>query len=302
MLEFAASGQPMSDQVKIRRWAGPARLVAAAGLILLSPIAGGASSTPVQPLDSQMVAIPAGPFIMGNSGEDLPEALPRHQVTLSAYSIDAHEVTNVEYRACESAGACTAPTSISSNTRSNYHTNAAFDAYPVINVSWAQASAYCVWAGKRLPTEAEWEKAARGGCEVVAPASCGAEDARSFPWGEAAASCTLANFRPYPAPYCVSGGDTDAIGTHPSGDSPYGVHDMAGNVAEWVADWYNSYTYSRCSGTCTDPPGAPTGTERVARGGSWADSAGYLLRVGVRSLDTPTIQSNQLGFRCAKTP
>jgi len=249
-----------------------------------------------------MVSIPAGPFIMGNSAEDLPEALPRHQVTLSAYSIDAHEVTNAEYRACEAAGACTAPSSLASNTRPNYHTSPAYDAYPVIYVTWAQASAYCAWDGKRLPTEAEWEKAARGGCEIVAPASCGPEDARTFPWGETPASCTLANYQPYPAPFCVTGGDTDAVGSRPGGDSPYGVHDMSGNVAEWVSDWYNSNTYSRCSGPCTDPPGAPTGSERVVRGGSWDDGAGFLLRVGRRSLDTPTLQFNQVGFRCAKAP
>ncbi len=211
----------MSDNPKIRTWAGRRTLAVVAGLVLVPSPSIGASSSPVQPLDTPMIAIPAGPFIMGNTSEELPEALPRHQVTLAAYSIDAHEVTNVEYRACESAGACTAPSSLSSNTRSSYHTNAAYDAYPVIYVSWAQASAYCTWAGKRLPSEAEWEKAARGGCKIVAPATCGPEDVRTFPWGETPASCTLANYQPFPAPFCVTGGDTDAVGSRPGGDSPY---------------------------------------------------------------------------------
>jgi formylglycine-generating enzyme required for sulfatase activity len=290
----------MGDTSKIGRWARRRTVAVVAGLVVLPSLSEGARSSTGQPLDSPMVLIPAGPFIMGNAADDLPEALPRHQVTLSAYSIDAHEVTNAEYRACESAGACTAPSSLSSSTRPSYHTNPAFDTYPVINVTWAQASTYCVWAGKRLPTEAEWEKAARGGCEVVAPSSCGPEDVRTYPWGEAPASCTLANYQPFPAPYCVTGGDTDAVGSRPGGDSPYGVHDMAGNVAEWVADWYNSNTYSRCSGTCTDPPGAPVGTERVIRGGSWGEAAGFLLRVGVRSLGTPARQFDKVGFRCAK--
>ncbi len=89
-------------------------------------------------------------------------------------------------------------------------------------------------------------------------------------------------------------------GHESAGDSPYGVHDMAGDVAVWVADWYRSNTYPQCSGTCTDPHDAPAGTERVVRGGSWAVGAGFLLRVGVRSLDTPTRQFDEVGFRCAK--
>src|SRR5262249_58232320 len=109
----------------IRGWARRRTLATGTGLILLPSVSTGASSSPAQPLDSPMVTIPAGPFIMGNTSEELPEALPRHQVTLSAYSIGAHEVTNAEYRACEASGPCTAPRSLASEPRSSPHTNPA---------------------------------------------------------------------------------------------------------------------------------------------------------------------------------
>jgi formylglycine-generating enzyme required for sulfatase activity len=161
-------------------------------------------------------------------------------------------------------------------------------------LDWFQATAYCAWAGKRLPTEAEWEKAARGGCEVALPASCGPEDERSYPWGEAAWNCGLAN-----GDGCVD--ETDRVGARPAGDSPYGLHDMSGNAWEWVADWYDGTWYSRCASGCTDPGGPSAGTERIMRGGGWVSIAED-LRVTFRDPLTPATWFEDSGTRCVAAP
>ncbi len=241
---------------------------------------------------STTIYIAAGYFWMGcELSFNCPaDEMPTHQVMLDAYWIDKNLVTNAQYAYCVSAGACTPPYDTSSMTRSSYYGNPAFANYPVINERWSQANDYCAWAGKRLPSEAEWEMAARGA--IVG----GTGHVYSYPWGNQAPTCSLANFTDG-SNLCV--GDTSAVGSYPGGASPYGVLDMAGNVWEWVNDWYGENYYS-VAPTNYNPPGPASGIEKVVRGGSWATLA-PLLRTAYRGhIDPGTF--TDIGFRCVSNP
>ena len=254
------------------------------------------------------VLVPGGAFRMGSpDGEGAPDEHPRHAVTLSAYCIDRTEVTVAAYAACVAAGACSAPamtvnwSSYSGNElkRFNQACNGTDrPSHPINCVDWVQAAAYCAWKGGRLPTEAEWEYAARG------------SDDRIHPWGSAppsarrlnacGAECLAAASRdgtPRKALYDDDDGwpTTAPVGSYPEGASPFGVLDMAGNVWEWTADWYGPYPEA----AQTDPLGAATGTSRVSRGGSWTSGGAETARATDRDWLDPEIREATLGFRCA---
>ena len=299
------------------RWLAPAGLL---GLLLIASLAGlllfsagngwpgggrqpeptlpavlAAATAPPSPTDTSALAIgssrvmadgmtqlfvPAGEFIMGSaSAEAFGDEQPVRTVYLDAFWIDQTEVTNAMYARCVAAGTCPAPAQSRSYTRDSYYNNPTYADYPVIYVSWHNADAYCQWAGRRLPTEAEWEKAARG------------TDGRTYPWGETI-SCEQANWGSSNG--CI--GDTTAVGAYPAGASPYGALDMAGNMWEWVADWYGPYSATQL----TNPTGPASGTQKVLRGGSWNLFAWY-VRASFRGRHAPDYRFINIGFRCASS-
>jgi formylglycine-generating enzyme required for sulfatase activity len=233
-----------------------------------------------------LILIPAGPFLMG-SNDGLPNERPEHTVTLSAYYIDQFEVTAGRYQKfIESAKRNVPPTwdDEAAQTLSDY---------PAVGMSWTDAAAYCKWAGRRLPTEAEWEKAARG------------TDGRRYPWGHMQPFVDIANYNRglwvseaitlVPVNSGLEGMSV-RHGLKEGGKSTYGLFHMAGNAAEWVADWYDRAYYQKSPDN--NPTGAATGEKRVIRGGSWADLP-IALRVTARFSAEPNFEDRTIGFRCA---
>jgi len=222
-------------------------------------------------LTANMVLIPAGNFNMGNASYGGDE-VPVHSVYLDAYYIDKYEVTFDQYDAfCAATSRATA--SDSGFGRGNR---------PVINVTWYDANAYCQWAGKRLPTEAEWEKACRGGTNTA------------FYWGDDPGYTLLGN---YAWDYNNSPGGTQPVG----GKLPnaFGLYDMSGNVWEWCADWYDSGYYA--VSPLNNPLGPASGGARILRGGTW-DCNDDGLSSAYRYAFDPTLSDGDIGCRCARTP
>lgn len=223
----------------------------------------------VNPVDDAVyVYVPEGEFTMG-SGDGEEHEQPVHRVYLDAFWIMRTEVTNAQYDRCVRAGVCTAP-------ENDMWRDVRYADHPVTDVDWNQASTYAEWAGGRLPTEAEWEKACRGG------------DLRAYPWGNAEPDAALLNFD-------GSGvGETTAAGSYPGGASPYGALDMAGNVWEWTADWYSGGYYA--DSPEENPTGPESGTSRRLRGGSFYINA-YFVRCAYRDGLDPDFRDYDLGFR-----
>ena len=227
---------------------------------------------------NEMVLIPAGKFIMGTDIR-LPDEGPEHKVYLPAYYIDKYEVTNFQYKKFNDATHHRSPR----NWRNRTFPEGKAD-HPVVYVSWEDARDYCHWAGKRLPTDQEWEKAARG------------TDGRMFPWGDEF-DTAKAN-TPLRWQEIGEFGDTTPVGSFEGGKSPYGVYDMSGNVWEWTSSWYEPY------------PGNKTPSEnygeryKTLKGGSWFDCSFYKCGISApvfnRAFFAEKVKNDSFGFRCAK--
>ncbi len=229
--------------------------------------------------DAPMVLIPKGEFWMGVDGSiGLEDEQPRHEVWTNEFYIDKFEVTTERYANFLAAAPRTAPL-FWRTVDLELHANR-----PVIGVTWYDAQAFCLWAGKRLPTEAEWEKAARG------------SDERRYPWGNQSPNSDLANFA-VGARFSYSQA-LMPVGSYKKAKSPYGVMDMSGNVWEWVSDWYDGRYYERSP--VFNPTGPEQGELKVLRGGSWSELPSYLLTYGRFKLPADT-RNSFTGFRCAQS-
>jgi serine/threonine-protein kinase len=226
--------------------------------------------------------VPAGTFLMGSTVEHDKNAInnekPQNVVTLSAFWIDQKEVTNAQYALCVQAEVCPPPRQLNSATRNPYYGVDFFAQHPVVYVQWYDARSYCNWAERRLPTEAEWEKAARG------------PNGQIYPWGDTFPDGSFLNFDSRVV------GDTSAVGSYILGISPYGALDMAGNVWEWVADTYRLDYYD--NSPRVNPTGPETGSLKIYRGGAWNEPL-WNVRAAIRMPGKPGDAFPNVGFRCA---
>ncbi len=236
-------------------------------------LAGPQSGTTINWLDAgQLVYVPAGDFIMGTGAQGVPQKT----VSLDAYWIYKTDVTNRMYAQCVATGSCAPP---AQELGTPVYTNPSYGDYPVVGVTWDMASNYCKWIGGQLPTEAQWEKAARG------------SQGNKYPWGSDAPSCTLLNFAG-----CF--GHTMSVTSYAAGSSPYGLLDMSGNVFQWVNDFYDQNYYD--SMPASNPTGPSSGTNRVIRGSSFESDASQTAS-GTRHFGVPSYTNYDLGFRCVVT-
>jgi formylglycine-generating enzyme required for sulfatase activity len=262
-----------------------------------------------------MIAIPGAEFYMGSDDkDDYDVEKPAHHVKLSPYCIDAQEVTVERYKACSDRGACKRASQVNESEAIKDPDKKALDPlcnirdpigrakHPINCVDWAQADIFCKADGGRLPTEAEWELAARG------------TDGRKYPWGDETPSAGHLNAC---GKECVAWGkknkislkamydaddgypNTAPVGSFPQGKSRYGLQDVVGNVWEWVADWYAPYPAA--GEMQMDPKGPPTGERRAIRGGAWNGAEPSWVRPTYRYHDLPSSKSYGIGFRCAKS-
>ncbi len=238
------------------------------------------TTAPPKLAGNRSVTISGGSFLMGSSGADDKDADPPHLVTVSSYQIDAYEVSVSDYDRCVSAGVCKKPPA-TTDTDCNY--GSARTDHPMNCVTWPEAQTYCTWQKKRLPSEAEWEFAARG------------PKGNEYPWGAATPTCQYANFTAASTATPGCGLGTSPVGTHPAGATAAGVYDLAGNVEEWTLD-----LAARFNGVPGADPGGPiSGTQRVVKGGSWDLSSEHFLHGAHREFMSPEERQNWLGFRCA---
>jgi len=233
-----------------------------------------------------MVLIPEGSFPMGVPHGDRDggrDEYPRHDVFVKNFYIDKFELTNGRYLEFVKATHHRIPQNPKNATRNLWEGETIAESLidrPVINVDWADAQAYCQWAGKRLPTEAEWEKAAKGTAD------------RRFPWGNVEPTNKHLNFNQQ----WIGEKTLMPVGSYEAGKSPFGVYDMAGNVWEWVNDWYDAKYYEKSP--AKNPTGPETGTKRVLRGSGWQNET-PTVRIFTRVDSDPTIRNESTGFRCA---
>jgi formylglycine-generating enzyme required for sulfatase activity len=265
------------------------------GIVLLSSLSIWANYANDLPRDktnardgTMLVLIPAGEFLMGSSQnyQGGQGEYPQHKVYLDAYYISRYEVTNVQFRKFVHT------TNYQARGKWQQHAGQGKERNPVVNVSWHDAVAYCRWAGLRLPTEAEWEKAARG------------TDGRIYPWGYKwdPSRCSWNNNPKSSMPAISLEGVMVHVGSFPSGASPYGILDMSGSVWEWCSDWYNESYYAQCPSR--NPQGPQSGTRKASRGGSFRNFDPAYLRCAVRSYPTPDECLDHHGFRvcCSAGP
>lgn len=252
--------------------AGPTSVPPSTQAPTLAPVAlaGPQAGTTMAWLDGSILDyVPAGDFIMGMGVGDAPQKT----VTLDSYWITETDVTNRMYAQCVATGNCAPP---AQELGTPVYTNPAYGNYPVVGVTWDIAANYCKWIQGALPTEAQWEKAARG------------QDGGVYPWGAQNADCELANYKG-----CLS--HTSGVNDYPAGRSPYGPLDMAGNVYQWVSDFYDEHYYD--SMPAQNPTGPASGTQHVIRGSSFESEAAQVLS-GIRHFGAPSYHNYDLGFRC----